>query len=228
VAAAAARLTVPTSDVSCLTLNRLSVYLRCLRELQGASVLRISSLELASRFDLSAAQIRKDLAQFGEFGIRGVGYDVDHLVERLRSLLGLDRAHNLVVIGMGQLGTAVARHFATNHRSFRVVGAFDIDEARVGSAVGPLTVLHVRDMPVIVRRHGAEIGVLAVPAAAAQESYDLLVAAGVRSVLNFAPVQLRRVPQVRTRTVDLRIYLEELVYFLACEPAVPPAGLESS
>jgi redox-sensing transcriptional repressor len=219
---------VPPSDVSCLTLNRLSVYLRCLRELQGASMTRISSLELATRFDLSAAQIRKDLTQFGEFGIRGVGYDVDHLVERLRSLLGLDRSHNLVVVGMGQLGTAVARHFATHHRSFRVVGTFDVDETKVGTVVGPLTVLHVREVPQIVRQHGAEIGVLAVPASAAQEAYDLLVAAGVRSVLNFAPVQLRRAAHVRTRTVDLRIYLEELVYFLGCEPAVGEEIVERS
>ncbi len=217
---------MPTPDVSCLTLNRLSVYLRCLRELQSSNVRRISSLELATRFDLSAAQIRKDLTQFGEFGIRGVGYDVNHLVDRLRSLLGLDRPHNLVVIGMGQLGTAVARHFAMNHPSFQVVGAFDVDETKVGSAAGPLTVLHVRELSHVVRQCGADIGVLAVPADAAQQSYDLLVAAGIRSVLNFAPVQLRRVPNVRTRTVDLRIYLEELVYFLGCEP--PLDVVESS
>ncbi len=219
---------MPAPDVSCLTLNRLSVYLGCLRELQGAGVRRVSSLELASRFDLSSAQIRKDLTQFGEFGIRGVGYDVDHLIERLRSLLGLDRAHNLVVLGMGQLGTAVARHFATHHPSFRVVGAFDIDRDKVGAAVGPLTILHVREVLEVVRRHRAEIGVLAVPAAAAQDSYDLLVAAGVRSVLNFAPVQLRRSPGVRTRTVDLRIFLEELVYFLGCESSASAGAVEDS
>ncbi len=211
-------------DISCLTLNRLSLYLRCLGELQSAGIHRVSSLELAGRFDLSAAQIRKDLAQFGEFGIRGVGYDVDQLVQRLRCLLGLDRCYNLVVVGMGQLGTAVARHFATNQRAFRVVGAFDNDPAKVGTLVGPLEVLPVAELERVVRRDQARIGVLAVPADAAQQVYDQLVEAGIRSVLNFAPVQLRRVPEVRTRTVDLRIYLEELVYFLGCDEAALEAG----
>lgn len=206
----------PTA-VSCLTLNRLSLYLRCLRQLQEGGVRRISSMEMARRFDLSAPQIRKDLAQFGEFGIRGVGYDVDQLVARLRRLLGLDRAHNLVVVGLGHLGSAVARHFASNHRAFRVVGLFDNDPRKIGQELEGLTIQPVEELAEAVDAGDAEIGVLAVPAPVAQEVYDRLVEAGIESVLNFAPVQLRQAPGVRCRTVDLRIYLEELVYFLGSD-----------
>lgn len=200
--------------VSCLTLNRLSLYLRCLRQLQERGTQRVSSMELAKQFDLSASQIRKDLAQFGEFGIRGVGYDIEQLVARLRGLLGLDRPHHLVVVGLGHLGSAVARHFASNHRAFRVVGLFDNDPAKIGGELGDLRIRPVDELGEAVAESGAEIGVLAVPAAVAQEVYDRLVDAGIASILNFAPIRLRQVPGVRCRTVDLRIYLEELVYFL--------------
>ena len=205
---------MPATAVSCLTLNRLSLYLRCLRQLQKRGVYRISSKELARQFDLSAPQIRKDLAQFGEFGIRGVGYDVDQLLGRLRRLLGLDRPHNLVVVGLGHLGSAVARHFASNHRAFRVVGLFDNDPAKIGQELEGLAIRPIGELAALVAGTAAEIGVLAVPADVAQEVYDRLVEAGIESVLNFAPVQLRQSPRVRCRTVDLRIYLEELVYFL--------------
>lgn len=217
---------MPAATVSCLTLNRLSVYLRSLRQLQESGVRRISSMELARRFDLSAPQIRKDLAQFGEFGIRGVGYDVDQLVERLRRLLGLDRAHNLVVVGLGHLGSAVARHFASNYRAFRVVGLFDNDPRKIGRELAGLAIQPVDRLAEAVAESGAEIGVLAVPAAVAQEVYDRLVEAGIESVLNFAPVQLRQSPRVRCRTVDLRIYLEELVYFLESDGSSSRAPAE--
>lgn len=202
-------------DVSCLTLNRLSVYLRCLRSLRERGVERTSSQELARNFGLNAAQIRKDLACFGEFGIRGVGYDVAQLEARLRSLLGLDRRHSLVVVGMGNLGRAVARHLAHSRSAFDVVGGFDSDPEIIGLEVGPLTVRSTGELPGVIAEQGVEVGVIAVPAEAAQEAYDDLVAAGIRAVLNFSPVRLRRHPEVRTRTVDLRIYLEELVFFLA-------------
>lgn len=210
------------SAVSCLTLNRLSLYLRCLRALQERGTQRVSSMELAREFDLSAPQIRKDLAQFGEFGIRGVGYDVEQLVARLRGLLGLDRPHNLLVVGLGHLGSAVARHFASNHRAFHVVGLFDNAPEKIGQPLEGLRVRPVDELVEAVAETEAEIGVLAVPAPVAQEVYDRLVEAGIASILNFAPVQLRQSPGVRCRTVDLRIYLEELVYFLEAEGS--PAG----
>jgi redox-sensing transcriptional repressor len=206
---------VPVSGVSPLTLNRLSLYLRCLQELQAAGVERISSTELAERYHLSASQIRKDLAQFGEFGIRGVGYETEHLRERLHGLLGLDREHGLVIVGVGSLGTALARFAGFNQDGYRVVGLVDSDPRKVGRAVGKLRVEAMSELAQVVRATRATIGVLAVPATAAQQSYDALVLAGVRSVLNFAPTQIRTAPAVRMKTVDLRVHLEELGFFLA-------------
>ncbi len=202
-------------EVSTLTLNRLSVYLRCLRHLQQLGEERISSQELARRFQLSATQIRKDLAQFGEFGIRGVGYDVDSLLRRLRQLLGLDREHRIVVVGMGNLGSALAHFLGFEDGTFRVVAALDRDRDKVGRAVGKLTIRHSSELRETVRETGADIGVLAVPAPAAQENYEALAEAGVRAVLNFAPVRLRLVPGIATKNVDLRIQLEELAFLLA-------------
>ena len=202
-------------EISPLTLNRLSVYLRCLRVLETDGVARVSSLELARRFHLSAAQIRKDLAQFGEFGIRGVGYEIDKLVDSLTRLLGLDRVHPLVIVGMGNLGSALATSVGFNSGSFRVVAGLDSDARKIGSRVGGVRVRDARDMLAIVRETDAEIGVLTVPAEAAQGNYDRLVGAGVRAILNFAPIRLKLAPGVRSKDVDLRIDLEELGYFLS-------------
>lgn len=199
-------------DVSPLTLNRLSVYLRCLRRLQQEGVQRISSQQLASRFHLSPTQIRKDLAQFGEFGIRGIGYDIDRLAASLNSLLGLDEDYRLVVVGMGNLGSALARYLGFNSGSFRVVAGVDNDPAKVGRPVGDFVVRHTDELAEVVRGARADIGVLAVPAEGAQENYEALVAAGIQAVLNFAPARVQRSRGVPLKNVDLRIHLEELAF----------------
>lgn len=203
-----------TEDISALALNRLSVYLRCLRRLLEARVARISSQEMARRFHLSASQIRKDLAYFGEFGIRGVGYDVADLCRRLEHLLGLEREHSVVVVGAGNIGRALARFPGFNSGSFRIHAIVDNDPAKVGQQIQDLEVRPSSELPDLVRQSEAEIGILAVPAEAAQENYNALIEAGIRSVLNFAPVPLDPHPEVRVKTVDLLIFLEELAYFL--------------
>src|SRR6185436_5303215 len=152
---------VGQDEVSPLTLNRLSFYLRCLRQLQESGVKRVSSQELAQRYHLSATQIRKDLAQFGEFGIRGVGYDVDALAVHLNSVLGLDREHRLLIVGMGNLGSALARYLGFNHGAFRVVAAIDNDPAKIGKTISGFEVRSPDDLADIVQETGAEIGVLA-------------------------------------------------------------------
>jgi redox-sensing transcriptional repressor len=202
------------SKVSPLTLNRLSLYLRCLQELQDNGLDRVSSTELADHYQLSASQIRKDLAQFGEFGIRGVGYEVPHLIERLRSLLGLDREHGLVIVGVGSLGTALARFPGFNCDGYRVVGLVDSDPRKAGRRIGMLTVEPLARLPEVVAETAATIGVLAVPAPAAQATYEALVSAGVGAALSFAATQIRAVPEVPIKNVDLRIDLEELGYLL--------------
>jgi redox-sensing transcriptional repressor len=175
---------------------------------------RVSSQELAQRYHLSATQIRKDLAQFGEFGIRGVGYEVDELADHLNSLLGLDREHSMVIVGMGNLGTALAQYLGFNYGAFRVVAGVDNDPAKVGRQIAGFTVRPASELIEVVRETGAEIGVLAVPAEAAQENYEALADAGVKGVLNFAPVRVKRRPDVLLKNVDLRINLEELAFFL--------------
>jgi redox-sensing transcriptional repressor len=201
-------------EVSPLTLNRLSFYLRCLRHLQELGIQKVSSQELAQRYNLSATQIRKDLAQFGEFGIRGVGYDVEGLADHLNSLLGLNRQHALVIVGMGNLGSALAQYLGFNYGAFRVVAGVDVDPAKIGRQVGSFVVRASSELAEVVRESGAEIGVLAVPAKAAQENYDALADAGIKGVLNFAPVRVKRRPEVPLKNVDLRINLEELAFFL--------------
>lgn len=201
-------------EVSPLTLNRLSFYLRCLRHLQEQGVSRISSQEMARRYHLSAAQIRKDLAQFGEFGIRGVGYEVNELAAHLNELLGLDRDHAMLIVGMGNLGSALAQYLGFNYGSFQVVAGVDNDPAKIGRDAGPFIIRSTDELAEVVRESGAEIGVLAVPPEAAQENYDRLADAGIKAVLNFAPVRLKRRPDVHLKNVDLRINLEELAFFL--------------
>ncbi len=206
------------AGVSPLTLNRISFYLRCLRALHEEDVRRVSSKDLARRFNLSAAQIRKDLAQFGEFGIRGVGYDVDHLSEHLSERLGLQRLHRMIIVGLGNLGSALARSFGFNSGPFEVVAGVDRDPAKIGRRLGGFTIRSTDELADAVHDSAAEIGVLTVPAEVAQRNYQLLIEAGIRGVLNFSPVRLLPVDGVALKHVDLRIHLEELAYHLAEPP----------
>ena len=201
-------------EVSPLTLNRLSFYLRCLRQLQELGLARISSQEMARRYHLSATQIRKDLAQFGEFGIRGVGYQIAELAEHLDALLGLDRDHPMVIVGVGNLGSALARYLGFNHGAFHVVAGVDNDPRTIGRALAGFTIRDAADLASVVRETGAVIGVLTVPSELAQHYYDALADAGVRGVLNFATVRVKPRPGVPLKNVDLRINLEELAFFL--------------
>lgn len=214
-----------SGSVSPLTLNRLSVYLRCLRRLQSQGIERISSKDLAGEFRLSAAQFRKDLAQFGEFGIRGIGYDLNDLIERLERLLGLDIAHHMVVVGMGNLGRALVRYPGFNGSNFQIVAGLDVDPAIVGLEIGSLKVQPFEQLHQIVERAGARIGLLAVPAPVAQSAYENMVAAGIRAVLNFAPVRLHHHATVYTKNVDLKINLEELSFFLQSPDQSQPEAL---
>ncbi len=206
-------------DISSLTINRLSVYLRCLRRLHSEGTENISSADLASRFHLSASQIRKDLAHFGELGIRGVGYRVDDLKGRLEQLLGLDAEHRAVIVGAGNLGTALARFPGFQSSTFRVVALFDNDLAKVMAAqqqpsdsAPPL--FHSSEMPSRLGALGAQLGILTVPAHAAQSNYDVLADNGISAVLNFAPLRLDERDSVPVKTVDILIFMEELAFLL--------------
>ncbi len=202
------------SSVSSLSLNRISFYLRCLETLDSEGIARVSSQELARRFHLSAPQIRKDLAQLGELGIRGVGYEIPPLIDHLSARLGLDRLHRMVIVGMGHLGSALAGFFGFNSGPFQVVAGVDRDPAKSGLHVGSLVVRPVAELAEVVRSTRSEIGVLTVPAGEAQRAHDALVAAGIRGVINFSTARILQADGVPVKNVDLRIHLEELTFCL--------------
>lgn len=205
----------PTEGISDLTIARLSIYLRCLQALEAEEIQTVSSQELAERFHLNSAQIRKDLAYFGEFGIRGVGYNVRDLKAHLVEILALDHERRVVVVGAGNLGTALSHFSGFNTGGFRIVAVLDSDPQKVGRRTpGGLVIEPASKLGEIVRQRKAQIGVITVPSAAAQKVFDELVAAGVQAVLNFAPAQLKEHPDVKVRNVDLKVNLEFLSFFL--------------
>ena len=201
--------------VSELTTGRLSVYLRCLSYLESINQETVSSAELAEKFHLNSAQIRKDLACFGEFGTRGVGYNVSRLKEHLIRELGIDRSRNVVIAGAGNLGMALADYGGFNDNGFRIAALVDVDPAKIGrTSRSGIPVLPYSDVKRIVAEQNVEIGIIAVTADAAQDVYEAFVAAGLSAILNFAPVQLRTHGHVKLKSVDLRINLELLSFFL--------------
>jgi redox-sensing transcriptional repressor len=210
-----------SEKISELTTNRLSVYLRCLNLLAAAGIETVSSQSLADQFNLNSAQIRKDLAYFGEFGVRGVGYFVGELRQHLTNILGLDNAHRVGIIGAGRLGTALANYNGFSRSNFSVVALFDNDAAKIGQCTGEAEILvyDVKKLARIVRDEKIDVAVIAVPARAAQRVLNEVMSAGVKAVLNFAPVRLRARLDVKLKTVDLTIALESLSYFLASPQA---------
>jgi redox-sensing transcriptional repressor len=204
------------SPVSELTTNRLSVYLRCLNTLEDAGMKTISSQALAEQFHLNAAQIRKDLAYFGEFGVRGVGYYVRDLKRHLRKILGLDKTLRVAIIGAGNLGLALADYPGFRQEGFEIAALFDTQASKVGEqSRGGVPIHDMRDLKKIVKRDGVSIAMLAVPAAAAADVVDLVVGAGIKAVLNFSPGALKVPPGVKLKSVDLTVSLESLSFFLA-------------
>ena len=208
-------------QVSELTTNRLSIYLRCLTELDVAGVETISSQGLAEQFKLNAAQIRKDLAYFGEFGVRGVGYYVKDLRRHLRQILGLDRKLRVAIMGAGNLGLALADYPGFRQEGFEIVALFDVLNEKVGHVSrGGVNIYDIRQLKKVVRTERISIAVIAVPVAAAQHVVQQVVAAGVRAILNFSPGPLAVPAGVKLKSVDLTQSLESLSFFLAREESV--------
>jgi redox-sensing transcriptional repressor len=203
-------------QVSELTTNRLSVYLRCLTQLQEAGIRTISSQALAEQFHLNAAQIRKDLAYFGEFGVRGVGYYVRDLERHLRQILGLDRKLRVAIIGAGNLGLALADYPGFRQEGFEIAALFDNQCAKVGQkSRSGIAILDIHDLKKCARRDRISIAVIAVPAQSAQRVVNLVVAAGIKAVLNFSPGALQVPPDVKLKSIDLTVSLESLSFYLA-------------
>ena len=194
-------------------MGRLPVYLRALVDLAEAGSTSVSSEELAEAAGVNSAKVRKDLSHLGSYGTRGVGYDVAYLLHQVRRELGLTQDWAIVIAGVGNLGHALANYRGFAERGFRVAALVDVDDAVVGEVVGGMTVRHLDELPALTRDNEVAIGVVATPAPAAQDVADRMVAAGIRSILNFAPAVLAVPEGVSVRKVDLAIELQILAYY---------------
>jgi len=198
-----------------MTVRRLSVYTRCLLQLEEDGVKTISSQELAERFNLNSAQVRKDLAYFGEFGVRGIGYYVSGLKAELQKILGLDREWHVALIGFGNLGSALFHYKGFARQGFRISAIFDDDPAKYGKSADGVAILPLRDLPREAKSRNLQIAIVAVPAESAQPVTEKLVASGIKAILNFAPGRIKIAKDVRLKNVDLSIELETLSFYLA-------------
>jgi redox-sensing transcriptional repressor len=195
------------------TVGRLPVYLRALVEMAERGVVTISSGDLAEAAGVNSAKVRKDLSYLGSYGTRGVGYDVAYLIHQVRRELGLTQAWPVLIAGAGNLGHALSNYRGFTERGFRIAAIVDNSPERVGEQIGSITVEHIDRLSDVVRREDVAIGVICTPAGAAQEVADRLVAAGIRSILNFAPAVITVPENTSVRKVDLSIELQILAYY---------------
>lgn len=196
------------------TITRISVYSRFLERLDRRGVVTVSSGEIAYGVGVSPAQVRKDLAYFGEFGTRGVGYNVKDLMHYTLKILGLDEPWPLVLVGAGNLGYALCTYKGFNDRGFSIIGVFDNDLTKIGKKIIDLEVHPLEKLPEIVARHKVKVGIIAVPPRGAQDVADMMVKNGMHGILNFAPVALSVPDDVEVRNVDLSVKLEILTFNL--------------
>jgi redox-sensing transcriptional repressor len=195
------------------TVGRLPRYLQALAGMAADGTAVASSEELARAAGVTSAKVRKDLSHLGSYGTRGVGYDIAYLIHQIRRELGLTQDWGIAIAGIGNLGHALANYKGFADRGFRVAALVDVDPAKVGEQVGELEVVHIDDLPALVEERGIAIGVIATPATAVQDVGDRMVAAGIRSILNFAPAPLAAPPGVSVRSVDLAVELQILAYY---------------
>jgi len=197
-----------------IIIGRLPVYLRALQQLSEKGILTTSSQELGEIIGISAAQIRKDISQFGEFGKQGTGYSIPFLIERLRDILKVDRVWEVVIVGMGDIGHALARYNGFANRGFHISMVFDNDPQKVGQKVGEYEVFDTATLIEKVKQNKIKVAMLTVPASSAQEIADLLVKAGIKAILNYAPISLNVPPGVRVQHTDPVTHLQRMTYYL--------------
>ena len=201
--------------ISDSTVRRLAFYLRFLEQSAAQQVTTISSAELARRGGTTSAQVRKDLSFFGSFGKRGLGYSVPELTARIREILGLKRPHRVVLVGAGKMGGALLHYRGFRQHGFDVVAIYDKDPRKIGTRADGLMVRDVRQLEADLKKEPPDIAILVTPAEAAQEVTDRLVRAGVKAILNFAPVSLAVPTDVAVQSVNMALELETLSYALA-------------
>ena len=197
-----------------IIIGRLPIYLRALQRMADKGIHTTSSQELGERVGISAAQIRKDISQFGEFGKQGTGYHIPFLIDRLREIMQINRIWDVAVVGAGDMGHALARYPGFVNRGFRIVMEFDNDPSKVGQQIGEFTVQDTADMIEEIKKADIVVAMLTVPAAAAQEVTDMLVKAGVKAILNYAPISLSVPEDVHVQHIDPATHLQRMTYYL--------------
>jgi redox-sensing transcriptional repressor len=197
-----------------IIIGRLPIYLRALQRMADKGMQTTSSQELGEHVGISAAQIRKDISQFGEFGKQGTGYNINFLLDKLRAILNVDRIWDVVLVGAGDMGHALARYQGFGNRGFRIVMVLDNDPAKIGETAGSFSVESTDGMVEKIRAAGVKVAMLTVPATAAQDVADKLVKAGVKAILNYAPISLNVPPDVKVQHIDPAIHLQRMMYYL--------------
>ena len=197
-----------------IIIGRLPIYLRALQRLADKGVHTTSSQELGEMIGISAAQIRKDISQFGEFGKQGTGYSIPFLVERLRDILKVDRVWDMAIIGMGDIGHALARYNGFTNRGFHVTMVFDNDPTKIGQKVGEFEIFSTAVIIEKIKQQKLKVAVLTVPASAAQEIADQLVKAGIKAILNYAPISINVPNDVHVQYIDPVTHLQRMTYYL--------------
>ncbi|AIQ13472.1 redox-sensing transcriptional repressor Rex [Paenibacillus durus] len=203
-----------SDKISEAVVRRLPVYLRFLNDLQNREIATVSSQELGQRLDLNPAQIRKDLAYFGDFGRKGIGYDVPYLIEKIRHILKLDQQINVVLVGAGNLGQALSNYNIYLKDTMKITAVFDSYPPKIGTKINTLTVQPMDELASTVREQGIRIGIITVPEQEAQKVADILIGAGIEAILNFAPVILKTPPEIRVHAADFTTDLQSLAYYL--------------
>lgn len=202
-----------------VAINRLSIYYRCLERISEVKNLGdfevISSSEMAEITGINSAQIRKDLAYFGEFGKRGVGYSLKNLSKELKNILGLDKKWPIIIVGAGNLGQALINYKGLEKRGFVIEGIFDNSPIKIGKKLRQITIQDVKEIENFIKKKNIKIAVLTVPATSAQEVADRMVRGGIKAILNFAPIRIILSPEVKIHNVDLSIEFEGLTYYLS-------------
>lgn len=197
-----------------IIIGRLPIYLRALQHMADQGAQTTSSQELGERVGISAAQIRKDISQFGEFGKQGTGYNIQFLLDKLRAILKVDRVWDVVLVGAGDIGHALARYPGFKDRGFQIAMVFDNDPSKIGTQAGKFKVEDTKDMVERIRAAGIKVAMLTVPAAAAQDVADKLAQGGIKAILNYAPITINVPPDVRVQHTDPATHLQRMMYYL--------------
>ena len=205
-------------NIPSVTINRLSIYHRCLEkilETEKAEEFKIiSSFRMAEMTGINSAQIRKDLAYFGEFGKRGIGYPLIDLSRELKKILGLDKKWSVIIAGAGNLGKALVKYEGFRKRGFVIKGIFDNNPSKIGKKLDHIFIYNIKEIEEFIQAENISIGILVAPANSAQEVADKMVAGGIKAILNFAPVHITLPPEIKIHNVDLSIEFEGLTYYL--------------